>query len=53
MEIVGDIVDEIDNDLRSAAVLCDLTKAFDCKSHKILCQKLEFYGIRRGPLRLI
>ena len=53
IEIVGGIVEGVDEGLHSEAILCDLTKAFDCVSHVILCQKLEFYGVRGKPLRLL
>ena len=35
------------------ALYIDLTKAFDTVSHKILIKKLEHYGIRGTPLKLI
>ena len=35
------------------AILCDLSKAFDCISHKILIQKLEYYGIHQQSVQLL
>lgn len=37
----------------TAPILCDLTKAFDCVSRKLLMSKLEYYGIQNSPMELI
>jgi len=34
----------MNNSQMVGGILCDLQKVFDCVSHKILLQKLEFYG---------
>lgn len=52
-EVVRDIVEGLDRGEQTMLILCDLTKAFDCVSHEILCEKLERQGVRGVPLRLL
>jgi len=35
----------MNNNLKIGGIFCDFQKAFDCMDHKILMNKLEFYGI--------
>ena len=54
---ITDLVDKIshalDNNLYTAAIFIDLSKAFDTSNHKILIKKLHHYGIRGIILKLI
>jgi len=50
LEMLDKITDAMDNNKFSIGVFIDLSKAFDTINHKILLQKLEFYGIRGNAL---
>lgn len=53
MGLVNYILDSIENKRLCFSLFTDLTKAFDCVSHDILLQKLEFYGVRGLAHRLL
>jgi len=40
------ILTAMNNNQMVGGIFCDLQKAFNCVNHKILLQKLEFYGIK-------
>ena len=44
--MVDKITDAIDSNEFSIGLFIDLSKAFDTINHKILIDKLEYYGIR-------
>ena len=43
---MNEILNELDNTNHSVGIIIDLSKAFDTIDHALLCQKLEYYGIR-------
>ena len=45
-QVLGNVLKGLENNLHSAVVLLDLSKAFDMIEHHILLKKLELYGIR-------
>lgn len=51
-KLLDDIVHKINNKEKVAALFLDLSSAFDLVDHKILLQKLEFYGVRNQTLKL-
>ena len=46
VELVNEITNSLNKKKHSIGVFIDLRKAFDTVDHRLLCKKLEFYGIR-------
>jgi len=51
IEMVDRISQAMDLNFYTAGVFIDLSKAFDTLDHKILLQKLEYYGVRGIALK--
>ena len=43
--LINSILTAMNNNQIVGGIFCDLQKAFDCVNHKILLEKLEFYGV--------
>jgi len=43
----------MDDGLTTCTIFMDFTKAFNSVNHNILIQKLEHYGVRGMPLKLL
>ena len=52
-KITEDWKKALDDNKFIAAVLMDLSKAFDCLSHNLLMLKLEAYGLSENSLKLL
>lgn len=52
LNLIDDVVEGLDEGVKTNAIMCDLTKAFDCVRPTILLQKLQYYGIRGNALNL-
>lgn len=53
VELINGVVEGLDDGRHTNALLCDLTKAFDCVPHDLLIKKLEYYGVRGKTLEFI
>jgi hypothetical protein len=45
-KLINEILDTLNNEMKTVSVFCDLQKAFDSVSHEILLDKLQYYGIK-------
>lgn len=52
ISVLEEVVEGLDQGASTNAVMCDLTKAFDCVTTDILIRKMEFYGLRGQVLNL-
>jgi hypothetical protein len=53
LKIIEDWKNALDQHIFTAAILVELSKAFDCLPHDLLLQKLKYYGISKSALNLI
>ena len=53
LDLIHKINQAIDNKEYALTIFIDLTKAFDVIDHLILLRKLQYYGIRGTPLKLL
>ena len=52
LRVLEDLRQALDNNLYTAAILMDLSKAFDCLPNNILLEKLSAYGLSSNSVKL-
>ena len=50
LKLVKRVLENFDRNEITIAVFLDLTRAFDCVNHEILCAKLDHYGIKNNAM---
>ena len=53
LRIIEDWKQALDDNKYVAAILMDLSKAFDCLPHELLLLKLKYYGLSENALKLL
>lgn len=53
VELIDRVTDKMDSKLWTSGIFLDLSKAFDTLDHKILIDKLDYYGIKNNSLKLL
>lgn len=53
IELIDRVTDNMDSKLWTSGIILDLSKDFDTLDHKILIDKLQYYGIQRHSLNLL
>lgn len=53
VDLIEEIRDAIDDHEKVITAFCDLSEAFDTVDHEILVEKLNYFGVRAVPLKLL
>jgi hypothetical protein len=53
LKLINDILDVLNNKMKTDSFFCDLQKAFDTVNHELLLDKLKYYGIKGKAKTLV